>query len=58
MNQPSVLVVDDEPVNFDAIEAILSNCGYDLHYAANGRQAIDLLHIYKPDLILLDLMMP
>ena len=58
MNQPSILVVDDEPVNFDVIEALLSNCGYDLHYAANGRQAIDLLHIYKPDSILLDLMMP
>ena len=58
MNQPSVLVVDDEPVNFDVIEAILSDCSYDLHYAASGRQAIDLLHIFKPDLILLDVMMP
>ena len=58
MNQPSLLIVDDEPVNFDVIEAIMSDCGYDLHYAANGRQAIDLLHVYKPDLILLDVMMP
>ena len=41
MNQPSVLVVDDEPDNYDVIEAFLSDCGYELHYAANGRQAID-----------------
>ncbi len=58
MNQPSVLVVDDEPDNFDVIEALLGNLDYQLHYAANGRQAIDSLHIFKPDLILLDVMMP
>ena len=58
MNQPSVLVVDDEPDNYDVIEALLSDCGYELHYAANGRQAIDLLYVFKPDLILLDVMMP
>ena len=54
MNQPSVLVVDDEPDNFDVIEALLGNLDYQLHYAASGRQAIDSLHIFKPDLILLD----
>jgi signal transduction histidine kinase/HPt (histidine-containing phosphotransfer) domain-containing protein len=58
MNQPSVLVVDDEPDNFDVIEALLSNLDYQLHYAASGRQAIDSLHIFRPDLILLDVMMP
>jgi signal transduction histidine kinase/HPt (histidine-containing phosphotransfer) domain-containing protein len=58
MNQPSVLVVDDEPDNFDVIEALLGNLDYQLHYAASGRQAIDSLHIFKPDLILLDVMMP
>jgi signal transduction histidine kinase/HPt (histidine-containing phosphotransfer) domain-containing protein len=58
MNQPSVLVVDDEPDNFDVIEALLGNLNYQLHYAANGRQAIDSLHIFRPDLILLDVMMP
>lgn len=58
MNQPSVLVVDDEPDNFDVIEALLGNLDYQLHYAASGRQAIDSLHIFRPDLILLDVMMP
>lgn len=58
MYQPSILVVDDEPDNFDVIEALLSDRGYELHYAANGQQAIDSLNIFNPDLILLDVMMP
>jgi signal transduction histidine kinase/HPt (histidine-containing phosphotransfer) domain-containing protein len=58
MNQPSVLVIDDEPDNFDVIEALLGTLDYQLHYAASGRQAIDSLHIFRPDLILLDVMMP
>ncbi len=58
MNQPSVLVVDDEPDNYDVIEALLVDCPYDLHYAPSGVNAIDRLNIFKPDLILLDVMMP
>ncbi len=58
MNQPSVLIVDDEPDNFDVIEALLGDCGYDLHYAVDGRHAIDSLDIFQPDLLLLDVMMP
>jgi len=66
MNKPSILVVDDEPDNFDVIETLLSasediaqeNQDYDLHYAANGKDAIASLEIFQPDLILLDVMMP
>jgi signal transduction histidine kinase/HPt (histidine-containing phosphotransfer) domain-containing protein len=58
MNQPSVLVVDDEPDNYDVIEALLIDCPYDLHYAPSGVEAIERLNIFKPDLILLDVMMP
>lgn len=58
MNLPSILVVDDEPDNFDVIDALLANCGYELRYAADGKQAIESLDIIKPDLILLDVMMP
>ncbi|NJR31789.1 MAG: response regulator [Chamaesiphon sp. CSU_1_12] len=58
MNQPSVLVVDDEPDNYDVIEALLVDCPYELHYAPSGVNAIDRLNIFKPDLILLDVMMP
>ena len=58
MNHPSVLVVDDEPDNFDVIETLLSDRDYQLHYAANGQEAIASLDTFNPDLILLDVMMP
>jgi two-component system, sensor histidine kinase and response regulator len=54
----SILVIDDEPDNFDVIETLLSQQNYELHYAASGQEAIDSLDIYQPDLILLDVMMP
>jgi signal transduction histidine kinase/HPt (histidine-containing phosphotransfer) domain-containing protein len=58
MNRPSVLVVDDEPDNYDVIEALLIDCPYDLHYSPSGVNAIERLNIFKPDTILLDVMMP
>jgi diguanylate cyclase len=58
MHRPSILVVDDEPNNFDVIETLLDNQDYQLHYAANGQEAIASLHLFKPDVILLDVMMP
>jgi diguanylate cyclase len=56
--QFSILVVDDEPDNFDVIETLLSGQNYRLHYAANGQEAIASLVTFNPDLILLDVMMP
>ena len=58
INLSSILVIDDEPNNFDVIEALLSEQSYQLHYAANGKSAIAGLSSFKPDLILLDVMMP
>ncbi len=58
MNIPSVLVIDDEPNNFDVIEALLNDQDYELYYSANGEEAIANLDIYNPDVILLDVMMP
>jgi len=58
VNRPSVLIIDDEPNNFDVIETLLSQQDYQLHYAASGQEAIASLDIFDPDLILLDVMMP
>ena len=58
MYQASVLIIDDVADNFDVIESILSNQDYQLHFAANGRDAIANLDTFQPDLILLDVMMP
>ncbi|ELS32932.1 MULTISPECIES: hybrid sensor histidine kinase/response regulator [Pseudanabaena] len=54
----SILVVDDEPNNFDVLEAFLSDRTYHLYYAASGKNAISCLEKFQPDLILLDVMMP
>lgn len=58
MPQRSILIVDDEVSNFDVVEAILSEDHYQLHYADSGQEAIDSLHLFQPDLILLDIAMP
>ncbi|WP_445301687.1 hybrid sensor histidine kinase/response regulator [Microcoleus sp. MON1_C1] len=58
MSQFSLLIVDDEPDNFDVIETLLSEQDYQLHYAASGQEAIASLDLFDPDLILLDVMMP
>lgn len=58
MHQPSILVIDDDPDNFDVIETLLNNQDYQLHYAASGQEAIASLDAFQPDLILLDVMMP
>ncbi len=53
-----ILVVDDEPSVTDLIAYNLRKALYDVHSAADGREALRLALEYKPDLILLDLMIP
>ena len=56
--QPTVLVIDDDPDNFDVIEILLSHESYQLNYASSGIKAIDRLDTIAPDIILMDVMMP
>jgi two-component system, sensor histidine kinase and response regulator len=56
--QPAILVIDDEPDNFDVVETLLDGENYRLYYAPNGQQALDRLNSFQPDVILLDIMMP
>jgi two-component system, sensor histidine kinase and response regulator len=58
MSNYSILIVDDEPDNFDVIEALLPSESYKLHYANCGEDAISYLDKFNPDVILLDVMMP
>ena len=53
-----ILIVDDEPSNLDTMEAFLVGEGYELHFAANGLVALEKARNVRPDLILLDVMMP
>ncbi len=58
MNRPLVLVVDDDPDILDAICDILQGEGYRVARARHGLEALDRVTQQRPDLILLDLMMP
>ncbi|HBE19447.1 MAG TPA: hybrid sensor histidine kinase/response regulator, partial [Cyanobacteria bacterium UBA11149] len=49
MKKPSILIVDDEPDNFDVIEALLDSRYYQLYYASHGQEAIESLEIFNPD---------
>jgi CheY-like chemotaxis protein len=59
MGQSSkILVVDDEPVGRQLLEAILYPENFDIYYAENGAEALDKAIEIRPDLILMDVMMP
>jgi CheY-like chemotaxis protein len=53
-----VLVVDDEPAIRYTVEDALSEVGYQVATAEHGAQALDEVSRARPDVILLDLMMP
>jgi two-component system, cell cycle response regulator len=53
-----ILVVDDLPNNLKVLRGLLKNSNYQLIFASSGRQCLDLVQKNRPDLILLDLMMP
>jgi DNA-binding response OmpR family regulator len=56
--QKKILVVDDEPAQLRLIEQILSGDGYRVTKAGSGEEAIRLVYEGKPDLIVLDVLMP
>jgi DNA-binding response OmpR family regulator len=53
-----ILVVDDEPRLINLVRGYLEGEGYGVVTAANGREALFAARDHKPDLIVLDLMMP
>jgi len=53
-----ILIVDDEPFNVDYLEQELEDLGYDTLSASNGQEAVELVRRERPDLVLLDVMMP
>lgn len=53
-----ILVVDDVPANVKLLEAKLASEYYDVLVARDGFEAIDMAQKHKPDIILLDVMMP
>jgi CheY-like chemotaxis protein len=59
-DRPLVMVVDDDADIREAVADVLSDEGYPVELASNGREALDVLRAgaFRPNLILLDLMMP
>jgi DNA-binding response OmpR family regulator len=57
-NASRVLIADDEPPNRELLRALLSPQGYELFFAVNGADAVEKAIEVRPDLILLDVMMP
>jgi adenylate cyclase len=53
-----ILVVDDTPANIQALAGMLKGQGYDVSVATHGRQALEVLGRVRPDLVLLDVVMP
>src|SRR5437667_9908737 len=53
-----ILIVDDEPPIQRILRRNLTMSGYDVLVADNGEQALELVHLHEPDLILLDLWLP
>lgn len=55
---PDILIVEDEELNRDILARRLQGKEYNLRFAEDGQQALDQVAEKKPDLILLDIMLP
>lgn len=57
-NEPLILAVDDEPGILRLIKLELSTQGFRVVTAENGQQALDMVEEHRPDIVLLDIVMP
>ena len=55
---PRVLIIEDDPETSAALSVLLQLEGYDVSSAADGRAGLTEARAHRPDVILLDLMMP
>ena len=53
-----ILVVDDEPAQLRLVEQVLASNGYVVLKASSGPEALRVIFKQKPDLVLLDVVMP
>jgi len=55
---PRILIVDDTPANVEILQMRLAAHGYEILTAGDGEEALEIIGDQRPDLILLDIMMP
>jgi DNA-binding response OmpR family regulator len=53
-----ILIVDDEPINLEFFDVMLSKLGFQVEKASDGEEALEKIRASTPDLIILDNMMP
>ena len=58
MEKCRVLIVDDIPENVQTLKDMIEDMGIDIKEANGGKEAMELVDSYKPQIIFLDLMMP
>ena len=58
MQKPKLLIADDEVDLLAELKPLLERAGFDVSTAINGEQALQFIHDYSPDLIILDVLMP
>ncbi len=55
---PTILLVDDTPANLDTLYSYFESLGFEIMMAQNGPTALKRVAYFKPDIILLDVLMP
>lgn len=58
IKKPSVVVADDQFEVLQAVRETLQDCYHVVGLAANGRDLLELVHVLKPDLVVMDICMP
>ena len=58
MSSQQILVADDEPALLRRLEFVLGRKGYDIYGVSTGKAAVEYLMSNRPDLVILDVMMP
>ena len=58
MGKPRVLIVEDEPNIVLSLEILLRRAGYETASTGDGEEAMELIRRTRPDVVLLDIMLP
>jgi DNA-binding response OmpR family regulator len=53
-----ILIADDEPNIVTSLEFLMRRCNYEVCVARNGEEALQLVESFRPNVVLLDVMMP
>jgi two-component system alkaline phosphatase synthesis response regulator PhoP len=58
VDQPYILIADDDPDILEAITTVLRTAPYQVATAKNGEQCVEMVRQRRPDVLILDLLMP